>query len=187
MATRFLIAVLAIAVGTGIIQTALTENHEERAIQEAQGHLAWAQLEEARDVLSAALEVVPNSARLRDERSKVFASLARWRGDAVAGEAAIIEKGLAVAANPLHSGRWGEYALLLQENGRPTAAIAAVQRGLERDPNNLYLLAVLGQSQLVAGQPQEAVRTLERAQRIQSSAAVRDLLAQANEALETAE
>ena len=77
--------------------------------------------------------------------------------------------------------------MLLQENGRPIAAIAAVQRGLERDPNNLYLLAVLGQSQLVAGQPQEAVRTLERAQRIQSSAAVRDLLAQANEALETAE
>jgi tetratricopeptide (TPR) repeat protein len=178
MTQRHILAVLAITAGTAIFIVSALELYEHRAIQVAREHLSWGRLEQTDMVLAEAINQVPTSPRLRQEWSKVLTALGRWRNDPGAAAQARMELAAAVSLNPLDGMAWGEYGESLRRSGEPEAAVAALARGLERDPNNIYLLGLLGQAQQEAGRPAEAVVTFERAQSIRSTGPVSRLLQQ---------
>jgi tetratricopeptide (TPR) repeat protein len=179
---RSFIAVLALTAGTAIFVVSALELQEARAIQSAQEHLGWGRLEQAEEVLTRAVALVPTSPVLRQERSLVLAALGRWRDDPVAAEEAHLELAAATALNPLDGMAWGEYGESLRRAGRPEQAEAAVRRGLVRDPHNVYLLGLLGQAQLDAGRPADAVTSFERAQAVRHNRVIGELLEQARAA-----
>jgi tetratricopeptide (TPR) repeat protein len=182
MSSRYPLAVLAILAGAAIFTVSLQELQEARSIESAREHLAWGRLEDANEVLAEAVRRLPGSPRLRQERSRVLTALGRWRDDPVAAQEARIELAAAAASNPLDGMAWGEYGESLRRGGQPDGAIAALSRGLERDPHNVYLLGLLGQAQLDAERPGDAVATFERAQSIRGSAVIAGLLEKARAA-----
>jgi tetratricopeptide (TPR) repeat protein len=176
MTSRLILAVLALTAGTAIFMVSALELFEVSAIRAARDHIGWGRLEQADAVLSRAIELVPTSPQLRQERSKVLAALGRWRENRVATEEVRLELAAATALNPLDGMAWGEYGESLRRAGQPDAAVATLLRGLERDPNNIYLLGLLGQAQLDAGRPGEAVVSFERSQSIRRNPLIELLL-----------
>lgn len=187
MTHRPLLAVLALVAGTAILLSAGLDLHETRAVAAANAHLGRGELERADAVLAAAIERLPGSPRLHAERSRTQRAIGLWRDDPLAAERALTELAVAAAANPLDGRAWGEYGEALRRADRPSAAVAAIRSGLARDPNNVYLLGLLGHAQLDAGAPAHAVVTLERAQAIRTTRPVGLLLDRARAAAGVAE
>jgi tetratricopeptide (TPR) repeat protein len=187
MLHRCVFAVLALIAGAVIFIVSYHEYGEHRSIELANEHLGWGRLDEANEVLERAIERVPNSPRLRKQNSRVLEALGVWRDDPAAIARSTTELAVAASLNPLDGTAWGEYGESLRRAGLPGAAIAAIERGLTRDTNNIYLLGLLGQAQVDAGRLEDAVATFERAQGIRRTQPIEHLLAEARDRLDGTE